>query len=303
MLGYGIYFSDSIATSLKYAKSSRQKRTRLIAICEVALGKCLDYADFDKSLKSPPPGYNSTHGDKSLPGSKFVDDEYVIYDVGQYKLKYIVELRLNPDDTTDNNVTNKLPIADHLSNNNASIEDLNNKLNNSEEIDKEIIALNKLKPVEQQSSSLKSSKGDGHALPLKSVHVRAKLVDMSAKVTIYQEYENDEDVAIEAEYLFPLNDGATVCGFEAYINEKHVIGVCKEREQAHREYKEAIAQGKGAYLMDQETSELFKVNVGNLPPKCKCVIKITYLTELDVQDERFEIKMPFYNIREIYELL
>ena len=44
-----------------------------------------------------------------------------------------------------------------------------------------------------------------------------------------------------------------VCGFEAFINGKHVIGEVKEKEQAHKEYREAISQGHGAYLMDEET--------------------------------------------------
>ena len=42
MLGSGIYFSDSLATSLKYSKPSRDKNTRLIAVCDVALGNCKD---------------------------------------------------------------------------------------------------------------------------------------------------------------------------------------------------------------------------------------------------------------------
>ena len=130
------------------------------------------------------------------------------------------------------------------------------------------------------------------ALPLKSVHVRAKIVDLVAKVTIFQEYYNDELQLIEAQYLFPLNDQATVCNFEAFINEKHVIGLCKEKEQAHAEYREAVKAGKGAYLIDQETSDLFKVNIGNLPSSCKCVIKITYITELEVQNEEILFKLP-----------
>lgn len=44
-----------------------------------------------------------------------------------------------------------------------------------------------------------------------------------------------------------------VCGFEAFINGKHIIGEVKEKEQAHKEYREAISQGHGAYLMDEET--------------------------------------------------
>ena len=44
-----------------------------------------------------------------------------------------------------------------------------------------------------------------------------------------------------------------VCGFEAFINGKHIVGEVKEKEQAHREYKQAIKEGHGAYLMDEET--------------------------------------------------
>jgi Na+/H+-translocating membrane pyrophosphatase len=44
-----------------------------------------------------------------------------------------------------------------------------------------------------------------------------------------------------------------VCGFEAFINGKHIVGEVKEKEEAHREYKKAISEGHGAYLMDEET--------------------------------------------------
>jgi len=44
-----------------------------------------------------------------------------------------------------------------------------------------------------------------------------------------------------------------VCGFEAFINGKHIVGEVKEKEQAHKEYREAISKGHGAYLMDEET--------------------------------------------------
>jgi hypothetical protein len=31
------------------------------------------------------------------------------------------------------------------------------------------------------------------------------------------------------------------------------VGEVKEKEEAHREYKKAISEGHGAYLMDEET--------------------------------------------------
>lgn len=41
---------------------------------------------------------------------------------------------------------------------------------------------------------------------------------------IFQKYTNLSSVPIEAKYVFPLDDSAAVCGFEAFINGKHVVG-------------------------------------------------------------------------------
>jgi len=99
-------------------------------------------------------------------------------------------------------------------------------------------------------------------------------------------------VPIEARYIFPLDDKAAVCGFEAFINGKHIVGEVKEKEAAHHEYREAISQGHGAYLMDQDAPDVFTVSVGNLPPKAKVLIKITYITELSIQGSRAVFFMP-----------
>jgi len=79
--------------------------------------------------------------------------------------------------------------------------------------------------------------------------------DVYDQVVVLQEYHNDSTSAIEAKYVFPLDEMSVVCGFEAYINGKHVVGVVKEKGTAHREYREAVDAGHGAYLMDQEKEQ------------------------------------------------
>lgn len=109
MLGYGIYFSDDINTSLKYTEPSRCANTRLVAVCEVALGECLPVYEFDFGLVKAPDGYQSIHGVKNTDEvkSKFNDDEYVIYDMVQYKVKYLLELQLNVDKQAKSPAENK----------------------------------------------------------------------------------------------------------------------------------------------------------------------------------------------------
>jgi len=38
-----------------------------------------------------------------------------------------------------------------------------------------------------------------------------------------------------------------VCGFEAFISSRHLIGKVQERKEAHKKYKEAVESGKRAY--------------------------------------------------------
>lgn len=77
-------------------------------------------------------------------------------------------------------------------------------------------------------------------------------------------------------YKFPVDNAASVCGFEAYINGKHVVGRVKEKEQARKEYKQAIDAGHGAYLLeeDKETPDVFTLNVGNIPPGAAVVVQV-----------------------------
>ncbi|MEE6472766.1 hypothetical protein FKM82_009715 [Ascaphus truei] len=123
----------------------------------------------------------------------------------------------------------------------------------------------------------------GNQIPLEGIHVKGRIMDLVAQVVVFQTYKNTNTFPIEAKYVFPLDSTAAVCGFEAFINGKHIVGEVKEKKQAHREYRTAITQGHGAYLMDQDAPDVFTVSVGNLPPEATVVIKITYITELNIR--------------------
>lgn len=72
---------------------------------------------------------------------------------------------------------------------------------------------------------------DGSLIGLQSVHVRGTAVDLIASCTLFQVYRNTSHEHVEAKYVFPLDESAAVCGFEAYIGSKHVVGVVKEKQQ------------------------------------------------------------------------
>ena len=127
---------------------------------------------------------------------------------------------------------------------------------------------------------------------LDSVHVEAVLVDTVAEVRVTQNYVNRENRLIEAEYMFPLDSRAAVCGFEATIADRKVVGVAKEKKEAKKEYDAAIRRGDGAYLLEQEKSDIFRAKVGNVPPGESVGIHIKYVVEMKNEEDQIRFVLP-----------
>ena len=60
-----------------------------------------------------------------------------------------------------------------------------------------------------------------------------------------QEYVNESPHAIEAVYRFPVDERGAVCGFEAELEGRKVVGVVRANEDAKAEYEAALQQGCG----------------------------------------------------------
>ncbi|XP_029458355.1 protein mono-ADP-ribosyltransferase PARP4 isoform X2 [Rhinatrema bivittatum] len=268
-LGSGIYFGDSISTSIKYSKPSETDGSRLLVVCDVALGNCRELYKRDCSLTDAPPGYQSVHGVRKTEDilSDFEDDEFVVYSTTQVKMRYIIKFCIGED-----NVKEFHP--------DQSITELAESVPSMSNVQLEEISLDTNSLHEMKAGLLDTS---GNPIPLRDIHIKGRIMDLIAQVVVFQTYTNQSKIPIEAKYVFPLDGTAAVCGFEAFINGKHIIGEVKEKVQAHQEYRQAVSEGHGAYLMDQDAPDIFTVSVGNLPPEATVLIKITYVAELNMQ--------------------
>jgi hypothetical protein len=129
-------------------------------------------------------------------------------------------------------------------------------------------------------------------VPLTGVSIEADVSNLCARVVITQRYVNREDTPIEAVYLFPLDEGAAVCGFEALVDGTLVVGEVKEREEAFAAYDEAMQRGDGAFLLDAERPDVFQASVGNLLPGTEAMLRLTYVTELGVDGRDARLVVP-----------
>jgi Ca-activated chloride channel family protein len=132
----------------------------------------------------------------------------------------------------------------------------------------------------------------GTPIPLRGVDFQVVIRDMGAQVTVSQHFHNEESNPIEAVYSFPLPESAAICGFEVRLGERVITGRVEEKETAFAQYDEAIREGHGAYLVDQDRPNIFTISVGNLLPQQSVVIRISYVQELEMQADRGRFVIP-----------
>jgi Ca-activated chloride channel homolog len=133
---------------------------------------------------------------------------------------------------------------------------------------------------------------DEAPVPLAGVSIDAEISSFCARVVVTHRYVNREATPIEAVYVFPLDEGAAVCGFEAIVDGTLVVGEVKERDEAFRMYDDALERGDGGFLLDEERPDVFQASVGNLPPGKEVLLKLTYVTELGVQGSGLRFMIP-----------
>jgi hypothetical protein len=132
-----------------------------------------------------------------------------------------------------------------------------------------------------------SSEGD-HTLktielPLLGIKIYATIKDYVSSVTIEQHYSNNTEKTLNTFFQFPLQRGSAVCGFEATIDGRKIVGKIEEKQKAKEIFEEAKEEGKSSYLLSKtnDHDNVFELELGNLASGKTTIVKITYITELE----------------------
>ncbi|XP_073467175.1 von Willebrand factor A domain-containing protein 5A-like isoform X3 [Aquarana catesbeiana] len=122
-------------------------------------------------------------------------------------------------------------------------------------------------------------------VPLQGIWVDVQVKGFVADVSATLKYKNKEEKAVEAVFVFPMDEDSAVYSFEATIEGKTIVADLQEKEQAHKTYDEAIRQGKQAFLLeeDESSADIFSCSVGNLPPGQEAEVTLKYVRELPVE--------------------
>ena len=133
---------------------------------------------------------------------------------------------------------------------------------------------------------------EGARIPLEKVEIEGDVSGAHARVRLIQRYRNEEARPVEAVYTFPLPSDATLVAFAMTCAGRRIESVVREREEAFREYDEAISSGHGGALIDQERPNVFTAQVGNLLPGEETVVELEYLQRVAVDEGTLRWMIP-----------
>ncbi|HVE87366.1 MAG TPA: VIT domain-containing protein, partial [Myxococcales bacterium] len=133
---------------------------------------------------------------------------------------------------------------------------------------------------------------DGRAVPLRSVAFEGTVSGAHARARVRQTYVNQERAPVEAVYTFPLPADAVLTAFSLRCGGRVLRGAVREREDAFHAYDVAISRGHGAALVEQERSNAFTVQVGNLLPGEETTVELEYLQRLAADEGALRWTIP-----------
>lgn len=127
--------------------------------------------------------------------------------------------------------------------------------------------------------------------PTVRTEVRLQVRGIVARGLVRQEFENRSGRCVEAVYVFPLSDAATVDGMRMKVGVRTIDGEIKERQEAVKVYEQARSEGRRASLLEQQRGNVFTVSVASMEDGETALIEIEY-QEVVSFDERFSLRVP-----------
>ncbi|XP_078615824.1 von Willebrand factor A domain-containing protein 5B1-like isoform X2 [Branchiostoma floridae x Branchiostoma japonicum] len=128
-------------------------------------------------------------------------------------------------------------------------------------------------------------------IPLQASRASACLIGYSLGLTASLTYYNDQDVPVDAMFVYPVDESCVVVGFEALVGGRTISlqlkdGPSNSREATPTTSQEPFSQDdwlyrQTAFIVDEhETREIFTVNIGSLPPYETATVLVSISSEI-----------------------
>jgi Ca-activated chloride channel homolog len=132
----------------------------------------------------------------------------------------------------------------------------------------------------------------GHPIPLKSTFFTGQLKGMMTCMTMEMVFENTEEKFIEAVYTFPVPDRAVFLGLTIEMAGQVYQTIVMERKEATNAYEESVTDGNAAILVEEVSTNLYSMQIGNIPPQSDVKIEYQYSVLHEWRDGLLRWRLP-----------
>jgi Ca-activated chloride channel homolog len=115
---------------------------------------------------------------------------------------------------------------------------------------------------------------DGRTMPLQAVRLQAEASAGIARVVLEQRFVNPYAEPLRVSYLVPLPQEGALAGYTMRVGERRIFGEVDRLAAARERFEEALIEGRSAGLVEQDRSNLFTQEIGNIPPGAQVVAEL-----------------------------
>lgn len=148
-------------------------------------------------------------------------------------------------------------------------------------------------PAQMQTGSLLMRMQHGYVTATAlNTDVNININGLVARVSVKQEFRNEQSEWLEGVYVFPLPDKAAVDHMRLHIGDRIIEGEIQEKDKARQNYEQAKLAGKKASLVEQQRANLFTTSVANIGPGETVIVEIEYLEDVRYDEGTFSLRFP-----------
>lgn len=118
-------------------------------------------------------------------------------------------------------------------------------------------------------------------LAIRNHHVSVSVRERIAETSVTQTFLNSTSSTLEATYVFPVPEGATVSGFAMWVNGRRVEGELLDSRQARTVYESIVARMRDPGLVEYIGDDLFRARVYPIAPGAEQRIEIRFTQTLE----------------------
>lgn len=144
--------------------------------------------------------------------------------------------------------------------------------------------------ADAQGLLLPTRGGDPLAIRRHSVDVNVR--ERVAETRIEQTFLNQSPMTLEATYVFPVPEGASVDGFAMWVGGRRQEGEVLEAQQARRIYEEIVARVRDPGLVEHMGGRLFRARVFPIAPNAEQRVELRFSQTLPYEDSVVHYTYP-----------